>query len=67
MVTTAAGLFSEGKQITSCTDCGEVLTTEVLPQTCPLPLAAVIGIAVAVVAAIAGGVFAIIKLRKKAA
>ncbi len=67
VVTTAAGLFSEGEQITSCTDCGEVLTTEVLPQTCPLPLAAVIGIAVAVVAAIAGGIFAFIKLKKKAA
>ena len=66
VVTTAAGLFSEGEQITSCTDCGEVLTTEVLPQTCPLPLAAVVGIAVAVVAAIAGGIFAFIKLRKKA-
>ncbi len=37
-------LFAEGESTVKCEECGEVLSTEVLPQTCPLPLAAVLGI-----------------------
>ncbi|MBR6281404.1 MAG: hypothetical protein IKR14_02765 [Lachnospiraceae bacterium] len=66
VVAKQAGLFSEGESTVSCTECGELLSSEVLPQTCPLPLAAVIGIAVATVAAIAGVVFAVVHKKKAA-
>ncbi len=66
VVAKQAGLFSEGESTVSCTACGELLSSEVLPQTCPLPLAAVIGIAVAAVAAIAGVVFAVVHKKKAA-
>lgn len=48
-VTKEAGLFSTGSKEVTCEKCGEVLDTEEIPQTCPLPLAAVIGIVVAII------------------
>lgn len=62
-VTKEPGLFSKGEKVITCTVCGEVLETEVVKQTCPLPLAAVIVIGAGVVALIAGIVLA---LKKKA-
>lgn len=63
-VTKEAGLFSTGSKEVACEKCGEVLDTEVIPQTCPLPLAAVIGIVVAVVAVL-GIVIIVVKKRNK--
>ena len=48
-VTKEAGLFSTGSKEVTCEKCGEVLDAEEIPQTCPLPLAVVIGVVVAVV------------------
>ena len=63
-VTKEAGLFSTGSKEVTCEKCGEVLNTEEIPQTCPLPLAAVIGIVVAVVAVL-GIVIIVVKKRNK--
>ena len=63
-VTKEAGLFSAGSKEVTCEKCGEVLGTEEIPQTCPLPLAAVIGIVVAVVAVL-GIVIIVVKKRNK--
>lgn len=63
-VTKEAGLFSTGSKEVTCEKCGEVLGTEEIPQTCPLPLAAVIGIVVAVVA-VFGIVIIVVKKRNK--
>lgn len=62
-VTKEAGLFSTGSKEVACEKCGEVLDTEEITQTCPLPLAAVIGIVVAVVVVI--GVIVILVRRRK--
>ena len=62
-VTKEAGLFSTGSKEVTCEKCGEVLDTEEIPQTCPLPLAAVIGIVVAVVVII--GVIVVLVRRRK--
>lgn len=62
-VTKEAGLFSTGSKEVTCEKCGEVLNTEEIPQTCPLPLAAVIGIVVAVVVII--GVIVVLVRRRK--
>lgn len=63
-VTKEAGLFSTGSKEVTCEKCGEVLDAEEIPQTCPLPLAAVIGIVVAVVAVL-GIVIIVVKKRNK--
>ena len=62
-VTKEAGLFSTGSKEVTCEKCGEVLDTAEIPQTCPLPLAAVIGIVVAVVVII--GVIVVLVRRRK--
>lgn len=62
-VTKEAGLFSTGSKEVTCEKCGEILDTEEIPQTCPLPLAAVIGIVVAVVVII--GVIVVLVRRRK--
>lgn len=62
-VTKEAGLFSTGSKEVTCEKCGEVLDAEEIPQTCPLPLAAVIGIVVAVVVII--GVIVVLVRRRK--
>ena len=62
-VTREAGLFSTGSKEVTCEKCGEILDTEEIPQTCPLPLAAVIGIVVAVVVII--GVIVVLVRRRK--
>ena len=56
-------LFSTGSKEVTCEKCGEILDTEEIPQTCPLPLAAVIGIVVAVVVII--GVIVVLVRRRK--
>lgn len=50
-VAKSAGAFSTGTKELRCTVCGEVLDTETIPQTCPIPLFGVVAIVV-----IAGGV-----------
>lgn len=62
-VTKEAGMFTSGIKELTCEKCGEVLNTEEIPQTCPLPLAAVIGIVVAVVV-IAGVIVVLVRRRK---
>lgn len=67
-VTQKAGAFSTGTKELRCTACGEVLDTETIPQTCPIPLAGVVAI---VSAALAFGIlviinFAVIRKKKKA-
>lgn len=61
-VTKEPGLFSKGEKVITCTVCGEVLETEVVKQTCPLPLAAVIAIGAGVVVLIVG---IVVVLKKK--
>ena len=62
-VTKEAGLFSTGSKEVTCEKCGEILDTEEIPQTCPLPLAVVIGVVVAVVVII--GVIVVLVRRRK--
>lgn len=62
-MTKEAGLFSTGSKEVTCEKCGEVLDAEEIPQTCPLPLVAVIGIVVAVVVII--GVIVVLVRRRK--
>ena len=54
-VTKSAGAFSTGTKELRCTVCGEVLDTETIPQTCPIPLNGVVAIVV-----IAGGAIGVI-------
>ena len=65
MVTKEPGLFSKGEKGIKCTVCGEVLETEEVNQTCPLPLAAVLAIGAGVVALIAA-VAVMIKKKRSA-
>ena len=44
--------------------CGEVLDTETVPQTCPIPLAGVVAIVVIAGGAIAGAVVVVAKKKK---
>jgi len=64
-VTKQAGLFTAGEKQQTCSVCGAVLKTETIPQTCPLPLAGVAGIAIGTAAVIAGAVILIRKRVKK--
>ena len=48
-VTKKAGWFSEGELTVCCEVCGTVLSTEVIPQTCPLALWQIIVIAIGIV------------------
>jgi hypothetical protein len=57
---TEPGWFTTGLQESACTVCGTVLASEVIAQTCPLPLYAVLLIAVVVVAAV-GAVVVIVR------
>lgn len=63
-VTKKAGLFSKGTKTLKCAECGEVLETKEIPQTCPLPLVAIVGIGVGIVAVVAG-IVVFIKKKKK--
>ena len=59
---TPQGMFSEGLKEKTCTDCGEVLTTEVIPSTYPIYYLYVgIGVALTVIA----GIIVTITLVKK--
>ena len=49
-VTKKAGWFTQGESTINCAICGEVISTEVIPQTCPLALWQIIVISVAVIA-----------------
>ena len=46
-----------------CTVCGEVLDTETIPQTCPIPLFGVVAIVVIAGGAIAGVIVVVAKKR----
>jgi hypothetical protein len=59
---TEPGWFTTGLQESACTVCETVLASEVIAQTCPLPLYAVLLIAVAAVAVLAA---AVVIVRKK--
>ena len=61
-VTKNAGAFSTGTKELRCTVCGEVLETETIPQTCPIPLAGIVAIIVIAGGAIAG---VVVVVRKK--
>ena len=63
-VTKSAGAFSTGTKELRCTVCGEVLDTETIPQTCPIPLAGVLAIVVIAGGAIAGAVVVVAKKKK---
>ena len=63
-VTKSAGAFSTGTKELRCTVCGEVLDTETIPQTCPIPLAGVVAIVVIAGGAIAGVVVVVTKKKK---
>lgn len=66
VITREARLFSEGLKQEVCPVDNEVLDEKVIPQTCPIPLAGVIGIivAIAIVAGVSTGV--VINKKKKA-
>lgn len=64
VTTKDASLFSNGTKELRCTVCGEVLETEEISQTCPIPLAGVVGIAVVVVGGIGVVVF-VVKKKKE--
>ena len=61
-VTKQAGLFTAGEKQQTCKVCGAILKTESIPQTCPLPLAGVVGIVIGVVTI---AITATIIIRKK--
>ena len=63
-VTKSAGAFSTGTKELRCTVCGEVLDTETIPQTCPIPLAGVVAIVVIAGGAIAGVVVVVTKKKR---
>ncbi len=50
VVTKKAGWFTQGESTVYCANCGEVMSIEVIPQTCPLALWQIIVISVAVIA-----------------
>jgi len=54
VVTRKAGWFTEGESTVYCDICGEVLSTEVIPQTCPLELWQSIVVIVGIAAVVAG-------------
>ena len=66
-VTKSAGAFSAGTKELRCTVCGEVLDTETIPQTCPIPLAGVVAIVVIAGGAIGGAVVVIMRRKKNKA
>ena len=67
-VTKSAGAFSTGTKELRCTVCGEVLDTETIPQTCPIPLFGVGAIVCAVVAfGIMVAINLVLKRKKKTA
>ena len=66
-VTQKAGAFSTGTRELRCTACGEVLDTETIPQTCPIPLAGVVAIVVIAGGAIGGAVVVIMRRKKNKA
>ena len=63
-VTKNAGAFSTGTKELRCTVCGEVLDTETIPQTCPIPLFGVVAIVVIAGGAIGGAVVVVAKKKK---
>ncbi len=64
-VTKKANLFSEGESTVFCTECNTVLSTETIPQICPLSLKAVLEIVGISLLALAGIVAAIVLRNNK--
>lgn len=52
-ITKEASFFEKGEKELKCTVCGEVLDTEEIASTCPIPLAGVVIIAIVACGAIA--------------
>ncbi len=65
VVTKKAGLFSEGELTVYCETCGAVMSTEVIPQTCPLAIWQIIAIFAGIVVAILAVIKVVIKNRAK--
>ncbi len=66
-VTKKAKLFAEGENTVFCTECNTVLSTEVITQTCPLPLTTVlgmVGITLLTLAGVGTGIFFMMKKRR---
>ena len=65
VVTKKAGWFSEGELTVCCEVCGTVLSTEVIPQTCPLALWQIIVIVIGIVAVVLAVIMVAMKNRAK--
>ena len=65
VVTKKAGLFSEGELTIYCETCGAVMSTEAVPQTCPLALWQIIVIAIGIVALVLAVIMVAMKNRAK--
>ena len=65
VVTKKAGWFSEGELTVYCETCGAVMSTEVVPQTCPLALWQIIVIAIGIVAVVLAVIMVAMKNRAK--
>lgn len=63
-VTKSAGAFSTGTKELRCTVCGEVLETETIPQTCPIPLFGVVAIVV-IACSVIGRTISVVRKAKK--
>ncbi len=50
VVTKKAGWFTQGESTVYCAICGEVMSTEAIPQTCPMALWQIIAISVTIIA-----------------
>ena len=65
VVTKKAGWFSEGELTVYCETCGAVMSTEVVPQTCPLALWQIIVIVIGIVAVVLAVIMVAMKNRAK--
>lgn len=63
-VTKEASFFEKGEKELKCTLCGEVLDTEEIASTCPIPLAVVVIIVIVACGAIAVVIYMVHKKHK---
>ena len=65
VVTKKAGWFSEGELTVYCETCGAVMSTEIVPQTCPLALWQIIVIVIGIIALVLAVIMVAMKNRAK--
>ena len=65
VVTKKAGWFSEGELTVYCETCGAVMSTEIIPQACPLALWQIIVITIGIVALVSAIIIVAMKNRAK--